>query len=76
MKGGEAMTAETICWTVFGIMAGCAVGVVALIFWVTRAPVMELRCPKCGVVHSYDDNGNCLKCGLAVELWDKKGGAG
>jgi hypothetical protein len=69
------MTAETLCWVAVGVMAGCAVGVVALIFWETRSPAMELRCPKCGVVHSYDDNGNCHFCGVPVELWEKKGGA-
>jgi hypothetical protein len=46
--------------------------VVWLVFYVTRAPVMELFCPKCGVVHGHD-NGKCLKCGMAVQLWDKKG---
>ena len=70
------MTFETICWTMVVIMAACAVGVACLIFWVTRSPIMELHCPKCGVVYGHDDNGNCLTCGLPVELWDKKGGEG
>ena len=69
------MTFETICWAAAALMAGCAVGMVWLVFWVTRAPIMELFCPKCGVVHGHDD-GQCLRCGLGVQLWNKKGGAG
>jgi hypothetical protein len=70
------MTFEAICWIGLAIMAGCAVFMVWLVFYVTRAPVMELHCPRCGVVHGYDydDNGNCLTCGLPVELCNKKGG--
>jgi len=68
------MTFETICWIGLAIMAVCAVGMVWLIFWVTRAPVMEAHCPSCGVVHDYDDKGNCMTCGLGVELWNRKGG--
>jgi hypothetical protein len=68
------MTFETICWIGLAIMAGCSAFMVWLVFWVTRAPAMEAHCPACGEVYDYDDNGNCLTCGLAVELWDKKGG--
>jgi len=70
------MTFEAMCWIGLAIMAGCAVGVVWLVFWVTRAPVMELHCPKCGVVHDYDDNGNCMTCGLGVELWNMRKAVG
>ncbi len=37
------MTFEAICWLALAIMAGCAVGMVWLVFYVTRAPVMELN---------------------------------
>ena len=47
MKGGEGMTAETLCWVAVGVMAAGAVGMVWLVFWVTRAPV-ELRNKKGG----------------------------
>jgi hypothetical protein len=67
------MTFEAICWAAAAIMAGCAVGMVWLVFYVTRAPIMEPFCPKCGVVHGHDD-GKCWTCGLGVELWGKKGG--
>jgi len=73
MKGGEGMTVETIFWTVVAIVAACSVGAVWLVFWVTQAPIMELHCQKCGVVDGCDDNGNCLKCGLGVELRDRGG---
>ena len=33
------MTFEAICWAAAAIMAGCAVFMVWLVFWVTRAPV-------------------------------------
>jgi hypothetical protein len=68
------MTAESICWLALAIMAGCAVFVLWLVFYVTRAPIMELHCPKCGVVYGHDKHGNCIACGLGVQLWDRKGG--
>ena len=67
------MTLEAICWTIVVVMAALAVFMVWLVFHVTRAPIMELFCPKCGVVHGHDD-GKCLKCGMAVQLWKQKGG--
>ena len=67
------MTTETLCWVAVGVMAACAVFMVWLVFYVTRAPVMELFCPKCGVVHGHDD-GQCLRCGMGVQLCNKKGG--
>ena len=68
------MTFEAMCWIGLAIMAGCALGMGWLIFYVTRAPIMELHCPKCGVVYGHDEHGNCLTCGLGVELHDKKKG--
>ena len=67
------MTFEAMCWIGLAIMAVCAVGVVWLISCITRAPVMELHCPLCGVVHGHDEHGNCVNCGLGVELHDGGG---
>ena len=67
------MTFESMCWIGLAIMAGIAVFMVWLVFWVTQAPIMELFCPKCGTVHGHDE-GRCLKCGMAVQLWKQKGG--
>jgi hypothetical protein len=67
------MTAETMCWLALAIMAGFVVFMVLLVFWVTQAPIMDLFCPKCGTVHGHND-GKCLKCGMGVQLWNRKGG--
>jgi hypothetical protein len=41
------MTFETMCWIGLAIMTGCAVGMVWLVFWVTKGPV-ELNNKKGG----------------------------
>jgi hypothetical protein len=69
------MTFEAMCWIGLAIMAGCAVFMAWLVFYVTRAPIMDLFCPKCGVVHGHDD-GKCLRCGMGVQLQNRKGGGG
>ncbi len=67
------MSFEEMCWIGLAIMAGIVAFMVWLVFWVTQAPIMDLFCPHCGVVHGHD-NGKCLKCGMAVQLWNRKGG--
>jgi hypothetical protein len=67
------MTAETAICLTFMVFAASLVALVWIVLDITRAPIMELHCPRCGVVHGCDD-GKCLRCGMGVQLWDRKGG--
>lgn len=67
----ETLSAATIGWIVCGILAACVASLIWIVFYVTRAPIMELHCPKCGIVDRHDKDGNCERCGLPVELFDR-----
>lgn len=71
-KGNEAMTILTV-YILLGVMALLIIGLFWLIMWVTKAPIMELHCPRCGIVDRHDNRGNCEKCGLPVELFGRGG---
>ena len=69
----STLSAATIGWIIFGILAVCAVSLIWIVFYVTRAPTMIYYCPKCGEVDDHDEHGNCVNCGLGVELHDGGG---
>ena len=70
----STLLAATIGWIICGIFAVCAVSLIWIVFYVTRAPTMIYYCPKCGEIDDHDEHGNCMTCGLGVELWNRKGG--
>jgi hypothetical protein len=50
-------------------------GCVAVLLWMTwvvsSAPMMDCVCLKCGIT-DMDDDGRCERCGLPVELEERK----
>jgi uncharacterized paraquat-inducible protein A len=58
-------------YILLAIMALSIIGLFWLVLWVTKAPIMEYHCPHCGIVDRHDKDGNCERCGLPVELYDR-----
>lgn len=51
------------------VWTGCMAGLLVWLLWITRRREGVVTvCLKCGPVQDWDENGNCRRCGLPVEL--------